>query len=328
MVRAGVLIPKSMQNAMFTGQMKKELESVVQVSWNDKDEHFTEDEACDFLKDCEIAIGTWGTPGPSKKILDSCPSIKLWEHAAGTVKHFFTEDIKGRDIIIASCAPAIAKAVAEFTLGELIVGLRRIIQNYRLNKVEKKPKLENRLILNEATIGIIGLSRVGRAVLELLQPLRPRILVYDPYVSKEEVEKLGATKVDSLIELCEQSDAVTLHTPSTKETWKMMGEKEFKAMKDDAVFINTSRGACVDEAALIEELKKGRLFAFLDVSDPEPAEMDSPLRKLPNVIYTSHIAGGGPSIYIGEQVISDIKAYLNGQSLEMQVTWDMLDRIA
>jgi phosphoglycerate dehydrogenase-like enzyme len=328
MVRAGILIPKSAQNAMFTDQMKKELESIVHVSWNEKDVHLTEDEACDLLKDCEIAVGSWGTSGPTKKILDSCLSLKLWEHAAGTVKHFFTDDIKDKDIIIASCAPAIAKAVAEFTLGELIVGLRRIIQNYRLNRVERKPKLENRLILNESIIGIVGLSRVGRAVLELLRPLKPRILVYDPYVSKEEVEKLGAAKVDSLLELCAQSDAVTLHTPNTKETQKLMGQKEFKAMKDDAVFINTSRGACVDEVALIEELKKGRLFAFLDVSDPEPAEIDSPLRTLPNVIYTSHIAGGGPSTYIGSQVISDIRAFLNGQSLEMQVTWDMLNRIA
>ena len=172
------------------------------------------------------------------------------------------------------------------------------------------------------------MSRVGRAVLDALKPHESRILVYDPYVCEEEVAKLGAIKIDSLLELCAQSDAVTLHTPSTKETWKLMGEKEFKAMKDDAVFINTSRGACVDEAALIEELKKGRLFAFLDVSDPEPAEMDSPLRTLQNVIYTSHIAGGGPSNYIGNQIISDIRAYLNGQSLEMQVTWDMLDRIA
>lgn len=328
MVRAGVLIPKSMQNAMFTEQMKKELESIAHVSWNEKDEHLTEDEACDFLKDCEIAVGTWGTPGPSKKILDSCPSLKLWEHGAGSVKHFFTESIKDKDVIIASCAPTIAKAVAEFTLGELIIGLRRIIQNYCLNKVERSPRPVNRLTLNEATIGIIGLSRVGRAVLDLLKPHESRILVYDPYVCEEEAAKLGAIKVDSLLELCAQSDAVTLHTPSTKETWKLMGEKEFKAMKDDAVFINTSRGACVDEAALIEELKKGRLFAFLDVSDPEPAEMDSPLRTLPNVIYTSHIAGGGPSIYIGNQIISDIRAYLNGQSLEMQVTWDMLNRIA
>ena len=107
----------------------------------------------------------------------------------------------------------------------------------------------------------------------------------------------------------------------------MMGTKEFKVMKDDAVFINVSRGACVDELALIEELKKGRLFAFLDVSDPEPAELDNPIRALPNVIYTSHLAGG-PSIHIGNQVISDIQAYLHGQKLEMQVTWDMLDTMA
>ncbi len=327
MVKVGILIPKEAQNAIFSPESKKVLENIVNVVWNEKNEQLTEEEACSLLKGCEIAVSSWRTAKPTKLVLDSCPTIKLWEHAAGTVKGFFTDDIKGRDLIIASCAPAIGKTVAEMALGELIIGLRRIIPNSQQNETISGAKPDNKLYLSVSTIGVIGASRVGRYLLKLLQPFNVRILLYDPYITKEQARELGAIKVDTLMELCEQSDAVTMHTPNTKATFHMMGEEQFKAMKDDAVFINTSRGACVDEAALIAELKKGRLFAFLDVSDPEPADLNSPIRTLPNIIYTSHLAGG-PSIHIGNQVVSDIQAYLKGQKLEMQVNWDMLETMA
>ena len=98
-------------------------------------------------------------------------------------------------------------------------------------------------------------------------------------------------------------------------------------MRDDAIFINTARGACVDEAALIAELSAGRLFAFLDVTDPEPTPIDSPLRHLRDVLLTSHIAGP-KSKRIGHQVVNDIEAYLRGESPTHVVTADMIDLIA
>jgi phosphoglycerate dehydrogenase-like enzyme len=181
--------------------------------------------------------------------------------------------------------------------------------------------------LAASTIGVIGASQVGRYFLQLVRPFGPRVLVYDPFLTPEAAAELGATKADSLLELCGQCDAITMHTPMTESTRHMMGAAEFQAMKDDAVFINSSRGACIDEKALIAELEKGRLFAFLDVSDPEPAEMNNPIRTLPNVIYTSHLAGG-PSYYIGNQVVEDIRSYKSGQKPKMVVTWDTLDRLA
>jgi hypothetical protein len=100
-----------------------------------------------------------------------------------------------------------------------------------------------------------------------------------------------------------------------------------QVMADDAVFINTSRGICLDEQALIAELAKGRLFAFLDVSAPEPAAVDSPLRTLPNVVYTSHLAVGKDG-KIGRQAVDDIAAFLAGGQPLRAVTADKLDRMA
>ena len=98
-------------------------------------------------------------------------------------------------------------------------------------------------------------------------------------------------------------------------------------MRDDCVFINTARGGCVDQQALIDELRKQRLFAFLDVTDPEPAPADSPLRKLPNVVLTSHIAGMAEH-RIGRQAVDDVEAFLSGRQPRLVITEEMLDRLA
>lgn len=327
MPKVGVLIPTNAQMELFSEDSRKKLESIAKVVWNDKDRQLTEDEAGALLHDCEVAVGSWRTAIPTKAVLDRCPSLKLWEHAAGSVKHFFTEDLRGRDILIASCAPAIAKTVAEMVLGELIIGLRRILPNAIQNRTEQGAKPANKMYLAKATVGVIGASQVGRQVIGLLRPFQTKILVYDPYITKEAAAELGAVKVESLQELCAASDAVTLHTPKTEETYHLLKAAEFQAMKDDAVFINTSRGDCIDEDALIRELQKGRLFAFLDVSNPEPALLDNPIRTLPNVVYTSHLAGG-PSFHIGNQVVDDIAAYLSGGRPRMVVNWDIVDRLA
>jgi phosphoglycerate dehydrogenase-like enzyme len=106
-----------------------------------------------------------------------------------------------------------------------------------------------------------------------------------------------------------------------------MGAREFQAMGDDGVFVNTSRGACVDEEALIAELEKGRLLALLDVTLPEPAAADSTLRRLPNVHLFSHI-GGPPDFRLGRHAVDNIEVYINGGRPDWVVTSDMLDLMA
>jgi len=239
----------------------------------------------------------------------------------------FGPHLADRDLTIASCAPAIAESVAELTLAELAIGLKRVLENSAANRTGVSRRPANSKTLAECTVGLVGASHVGRAVLRMLQPFRPKVLVYDPFVSTEEIAAAGGEKVDSLVELCRRSNAVTLHTPALDSTRHIIGRQELQAMPDDAVFVNTARGMCVDEHALITELSAGRLFAFLDVSDPEPPAADSPLRTLPNVVFTSHIAGGVNSA-IGRQAVDDVTAFLHGESPAMAVTTDMLDRVA
>jgi phosphoglycerate dehydrogenase-like enzyme len=239
----------------------------------------------------------------------------------------FGPHMEGRDLVVASCKPANADNVAELVLAEIVLGARRVFENAPANRLGPVPKPENLKVLFETTVGVIGASLVGRRVLRLLRPFGCRLLLFDPYVTEDEARGMGAEPVTDLVRLCERSDVVTLHVPALPSTEKMLGAREFRAMKDDAVFVNTARGMCIDEAALVAELEKGRLFAILDVTEPEPAAPDSPLRKLKNVVLTSHL-GGTPAKNLGRQAVEDIEAFLSGGSPACVARPEEFDRCA
>ena len=140
----------------------------------------------------------------------------------------------------------------------------------------------------EQTLGLIGCGKIGRMTAKKAQCFGFRILGYDPYVDKSLAKEHGITLV-GLPELLKESDFVSVHTLLNKETWHLIGEKEFKQMKPTAYFINTSRGAVVDEAALIKALQEKWIAgAGLDVFEQEPVAPDNPLLKMDNVIVSPH----------------------------------------
>ncbi|TCO74066.1 2-hydroxyacid dehydrogenase [Rhodovulum euryhalinum] len=146
-----------------------------------------------------------------------------------------------------------------------------------------------------ATVGIVGLGRIGQSMARMAGAgFRARVIAYDPNVDAGTMRAAGAEKMDGLHALLAQSDYVTLHATLTPATRHMIGATEFAAMKPGAVLINTSRGALVDEAALIAALDKGQLGgAGLDVFGAEPLALEghplSPLFGRPNVILTPHL---------------------------------------
>jgi phosphoglycerate dehydrogenase-like enzyme len=325
--RIGVIIEKPLRDQLFTHSDRQRLDGLGEVIWAESESQLTQNQAVEILADCHIAVGSWMAPLPSRELLAACPHLVLWEHVAGSVKHMFGPHLEGSDLIIASCKPALADVVAEMTLGQVILGLRRVFENAAENKttiVGHPPKLR---VLMNSKIGVVGASLIGQRVIRLLQPFGCEILVYDPYFSADEIDRMGGIKVNRLLDLCEASDVVTLHTPDLPETRPLMGAAEFAAMRDEAIFINTARGRCVDEAALVCHLQQGRLFAFLDVSWPEPPPIDSPLRRLPNVVYTSHIAGP-PCVNLGYQAVNDIEAFIGGGMPEYVFTPEMLTTTA
>ncbi|MGH3164865.1 MAG: NAD(P)-dependent oxidoreductase, partial [Trebonia sp.] len=182
---------------------------------------------------------------------------------------------------------------------------------------------------NGIVVGVVGASRVGRRVLDLLVNLDVSVLLADPYVTGEEAAALGPAKT-TLEELLRVSDIVTRHAPALPETRQMIGKEQVAEMKDEAVLINTARGALIDTDALIAELRTGRIEAVLDVTDPEPLPRDSPLFDLPNVQLTPHIAGamGNEVPRLLEQAVAEVERLAAGLPLSHPVTAADLTKIA
>ena len=140
------------------------------------------------------------------------------------------------------------------------------------------------------TLGLVGLGRIGRAVAGRMAGFGLTLLAYDPYLNADTMVRYGVQKTD-LDDLLQSADFITVHTPLTDETRHLLGAREFGLMKDGVFVVNTSRGPVIDEAALVEALRSGKVWgAGLDVMEREPLPADSPLRQMENVTLTPHIA--------------------------------------
>jgi len=329
--KIALLQAKTLTEQLFTEEALARLRELGQVVINPGQERPTAEETIKLIKGARACVTSWGCQPMTAQILDAAPELGIIVYAAGSVKPIVTDAVWERGITVTSSAAMIAVNVAEMTVGCLILGLKNVWGLAGVTRSggwrEERESARSR-VLNQATIGIIGAGHIGRKVLEYLRPFEVKeILLYDPYWTAEELAKRGATKV-SLEELLRRSDAVTLHAPALPATRHMLGGEELRMMKDDAVLINTSRGQNMDQQALIAELEKGRLFAFLDVTDPEPLSLDSPLRALPNVVLTPHVAGGGANPRMGDHALEELRRFFAGEPPLHEVTREMLDRMA
>lgn len=166
------------------------------------------------------------------------------------------------------------------------------------------------------TVGVVGCSRVGRRVIELLRQLDVTVLVHDPYLPESELRALGAIPT-GLDQLVAAGDVVSLHAPATEETRHLMDRRRLALLRDGATLINTARGSLVDTEALIAELRTGRIDAVLDVTEPDPLPADSPLFDLPNVTLTPHVAGslGSELRRMGAFAVAEVERYAAGRPL-------------
>ncbi|MFD9794795.1 hydroxyacid dehydrogenase [Streptomyces sp. NPDC059070] len=248
----------------------------------------------DALARAEVLLTCWGAPPLTAEVLAAAPRLRAVVHAAGSVKHHITEACWERGIAVSSAASANALPVAEYTLAAILFAGKRVLTAARRYAELRAP--HDWLAETEGTgnyrrtVGLVGASRIGRRVIELLRPLDFRVLLHDPYVDPAEAGRLGVEAV-ALDELCARSSVVSVHAPQLPATERMIGARQLAAMPDGATLINTARGSLVDEEALLGELLSGRLYAVLDVTEPELPPRESPLYDLPNVLLTPHIAG-------------------------------------
>ena len=290
-----------------------------------------DDEAYAVLAEAEVIVGHWGCPPLDAAMLDRAPRLGLFAYAAGTVKMTLTDAVWDRGIRVTSGANANAEPVAEFTLSAILFANKGVL--WRRGPVDFSAMSamgDSQWGNYGRTIGIVGASLIGRRLIELLRPF-PHLTVtlYDPYVTPEEAASLGVEKLE-LDELCATADVLSIHAPALPETMHMIGPAQLSALPDGATVINTARGPLIDHEALMPHLASGRLYAILDVTDPEPLPEDSPLLEMPNVWISPHLAGsqGTELARMTDYVIEEIRRWSAGEPALNEVTKEQLATMA
>ncbi|WP_243766940.1 hydroxyacid dehydrogenase [Streptomyces sp. GC420] len=246
------------------------------------------------LRDTEVLVTGWGCPPLDAAALGAAPRLRAVVHAAGSVRGHITPECWDRGIEVSSAAAANALPVAEYTVAMILLTGKNVLErarSYRAARCAEDWLNTPRTVGNFGrTVGILSASMIGRRVIELLRPYDLRVLLHDPYVSAEEAAALGVRAV-GLAELFAASDVVSVHTPLLPATRGLVGAGLLAAMRQDAVLVNTARGAVVDQDALTRAVLDGRIRAVLDVTEPEVLPPGHPLWDCENALITPHLAG-------------------------------------
>lgn len=226
------------------------------------------------------------------ELLDAAGSqLKVVSNHAVGFDNVVVPDATVRRVPVGNTPGILTDATADFTFALLMSAARRVTEAERYLRNGKWKTWGPSILLGAdfvgKTLGLVGFGRIGRAVAKRAAGFDMRVIYYD----RNSAPDHGATPVDSLDQLLRESDFVSLHTPLNDSTRHMVNAEFLGKMKSNAILVNTSRGPVVDQNALYQALKSNQIFAAaLDVTDPEPLPMDSPLLTLENCLIAPHIA--------------------------------------
>ena len=227
---------------------------------------------------------------------DMAPNLRLVQLISAGYDRLDVEAARGARVPVSNNGGSNSVAVAEHTLMLILAVYKQVVRDH-LNVVNGKWRVGNfaelRIFeLAGKTLGLVGLGTIGKKVARRAQAFDMRVQYYDTIRLSEDQEDALGVRFVLLPELLRTSDTVSLHVPLNEQTRNLMGAREFGAMKNDAIFINTCRGPVVDEEALRQALTGGQIAAAgLDVLVEEPPQTDHPLFALDNVTITPHTAG-------------------------------------
>lgn len=229
-------------------------------------------------------------------LLEAAPGLKVISNLAVGYDNIEVAEATRRGIVVGNTPGVLTETTADLAFALLMAAARRIAEADQYTRQGRWRTWGPRTLLGQdihgASLGIIGLGRIGVEMARRARGFGMRILYHGPHRKSEKLEKdLGTEYIADLKDLLASSDFISLHVPLTPSTERLIGQAEFRLMKKTAVFINTARGGIVDQAALYEALSTGGIFAAgLDVTAVEPIPPDDPLLRLSNVVITPHIA--------------------------------------
>ncbi|QCJ44484.1 D-glycerate dehydrogenase [Bacillus sp. S3] len=248
-----------------------------------------------LLKEIEDVDGLFCllTETIDEEVLTKAPSLKVISTLAVGYNHIDIQAAARKGIVVTNTPGVLTETTADLTFTLLMAAARRVVESsdYLRNgdwKTWSPMQLTGQDIYG-ATIGIIGLGRIGEALVKRAKGFDMNVLYYNRTRKPEKEQELGIHYA-TLAELLQQSDYVCLLLPYSTEVHHLIGEKELALMKRNAILVNTARGGIVDEVALYHALKDGQIWAAgLDVFEQEPVPVDHPLLTLPNVVTLPHI---------------------------------------
>jgi len=308
----------------FPDSVMEALKQLGNVKLNEMDRGFTQDELKENIKGIDFCITHWGCPKITEDVLQNADRLKMVAHAAGSVAYMITDCVYEKGIKVCSSNDIMAEYVAEGVLAYILSALRSIPKHAGdlKNGVLWGNDLAGSRSLIGEKVGLVGLGTVGRYLLELLKPFHVKIKLYDPYINPDLLKGHQNVELSTLEDAMAWGNIVSIHASLTPDTYHMIDAGKLKLLKDGTLFVNTARGAVIDEKALEDVLETGRISAVLDVFEKEPLPLDSRLRGLENVILMPHMAGAGAKEKMTFAMIDEIKRYINGEPLKYEIPFE------
>jgi len=253
-----------------------------------------------FAADLDVLVICHGAPFVSGAVLDRAPRLTLLAELDGDRFAHRLDLVAAheRGLAVVDTSHASSLPTAEWALGLALVGLRNAGALYRrmishqqtwFPYDERSGPGYDGAELSHKRVGLIGFGHLGRRLMQLLSPFAVEASVYDPFAPRELAEVFGVSFAPLARVL--EADVVFVLVPHTSMTEGMLGSAELERLRSGSVLVNVSRGKVIDSSALVARLGRGDLVACLDVFDPEPIPLDSPILDLPNVFVTPHVAG-------------------------------------
>jgi D-3-phosphoglycerate dehydrogenase len=255
-----------------------------------------------FVADLDVLVVSYGSPRVTEEVMACAPRLQMIgdTHGDRFASRVDVEGAKRRGIVLSDTTNASSYPVAEWALALILIGLRNAGSHFR-RLVAGELLWPDREVfrsdpgylngeLQGKTVGLIGAGIAGRRLISLLEPFGVSLLVSDPGAptALATIFDLELTSLENVMAL---SDVIVSLVPLTSSTRGMIGAEQLRLLRSGVVFVNVSRGAVVDTDALIGRLQRGDIIACLDVVEPEPVAVGSPLRSMPNVFLSPHIAG-------------------------------------
>lgn len=294
------------------------------------------EEQKELCRQADYIFSTWGMFNLNEEELQTYfPRLKAVFYAAGSVQGFARPLLK-RGVRVFSAFAANAVPVAEYTVAQIVLAGKGFLQTMALYSGDGNHRAASAYCNSfpgnyGCQVGLIGAGAIGKLVIRMLKSYRLKVVVFDPFLSEDEAERLGVEKC-GLEKLFAESQTISNHLANNPQTVGMLNYGLFRRMKPNATFINTGRGAQVVEADLARALREepGRT-ALLDVTDPvEPVDPSGELCRLPNVFLTPHIAGSMAEEIrrMGEYMEEEYRAVAAGLPVRFEVTEKMLATMA